>query len=151
VVTNFYIDHKVQGQQRRIKIYAKLKKCVLHVQAKATSDLVEVTMNKVEILEDQVDLQLFTMLRELVSTLETHEYLLLRRREELERLWCWMGALHTLCNAAIVDTINIATAPSALHPQVESIVPLHASKSIKNNQIVKTMHAFDVSCNTHQT
>jgi hypothetical protein len=78
------------------------------------------------------------------------EYLFMPKHEELERLQCWMGTLHTLRDATIVDTINITISPSALHPQVESIGPLHALQSTKNNQIVKTMHAFDVSCNTHQ-
>ncbi len=84
-------------------------------------------MNKAKVLEDQVDLQLFIMLKELITTPEAREYLLLWRHEELERLWCRMGALHTSRNATIVDTINIAIAPSALHPQVESIIPFHAS------------------------
>jgi len=57
--------------------------------------MVEVMMNKAEILEDQVNLQLFIMLKELITTPEAHEYLLFWRCEELERLWCRMGALHT--------------------------------------------------------
>jgi hypothetical protein len=56
------------------------------------------------------------MLGELITTFEAREYLLLWRHEELERLWCQMGALHILCDVVIVDTINIAIAPSALHP-----------------------------------
>jgi hypothetical protein len=78
--------------------------------------MVKVMMNKAKILEYQVDLQLFTMLEGLITTPEAHEYLLLRRREELERFWCQMGALHTSYDATIVDTINIVIAPSALHP-----------------------------------
>jgi hypothetical protein len=61
-----------------------------------------------------------------------------------------MGTLHTLHDATIVDTVNIAISPSTIHPQVKSIGPLHALQSTKNNQIVKTKHAFDVSCNTHK-
>jgi hypothetical protein len=63
--------------------------------------MVKVMMNKAKVLEDQVDLQLFIMLKELITTPEAREYLLLWRREELERLWCRMGALHTLRNVAI--------------------------------------------------
>jgi hypothetical protein len=44
--------------------------------------MVELMMNKAEILEDQVDLQLFIMLKELITTPEAHEYLLLWRRED---------------------------------------------------------------------
>jgi hypothetical protein len=59
------------------------------------------------------------MLEGLITTLEVREYLLLRKHEELERLQCSMGTLHILHDASIVDNINIAIAPSALHPQVE--------------------------------
>lgn len=55
-----------------------------------------------------------------------------------------MGTLHTLRDATIIDTINIAISPSALYSHVESIGPLHASQSTQNNQIVKTMHALNV-------
>jgi len=71
--------------------------------------------------------------------------------EELERLWRQMGTLHTSHNIVVVDTINIIITPSTLQPQVESTSPLHASQSTKNNQILEIVHAFDVSCNMHQT
>jgi hypothetical protein len=71
-------------------------------------------------------------------------YLFLQKHEKLERLQRWMGTLHTLRDATIIDTINIAISPSALYSHVESIGPLHASQSTQNNQIVKTMHALNV-------
>jgi hypothetical protein len=62
-----------------------------------------------------------------------------------------MGTLHILCDSTIVDTNNITTTTSTLHPHVESTDTLHASQSIKNNQRIMIVHAFDVSCNMHQT
>jgi hypothetical protein len=56
------------------------------------------------------------MLEELIMTLEMHEYLLLQGCEKLQRFWCYMGTLHTSHNAAIVDTNNITTTSSTLHP-----------------------------------
>ncbi len=101
----------------------------MHAKAKAIINMVAATMKKKMFLEDQVVFQLVTMLERLITTL--HEYLFLRKHEELERLQGWMGTLHTLRDAAIVDTINIAISPLALHPQVESMAP---SKCIAINQ-----------------
>jgi hypothetical protein len=67
------------------------------------------------------------MLEELITTPKAHEYLLLQWHEELESLRHRMGTLHTSHDATIVDTNNIAIAPSALHPHVESTKPLRAS------------------------
>ncbi len=106
---------------------AKLKKRVLRAQTKVTIDMATAMMKKVEILKDQATLQLFIMLEKLITTPKGHEYLLLQRREELERLQHQMGTLHTSCNAIVVDTNKIAIAPSTLHPHVESTKPLHAS------------------------
>ncbi len=64
-------------------------------------------MKKAKFLEDQIVFQLFTMLEGLITTLETREYLFLRKHEELERFQCCMGTLHTLCDATIVNTINM--------------------------------------------
>jgi hypothetical protein len=113
--------------------------------------MVVAMMKKAKILEDQIVFQLFTMLEGLITTLETREYLFFQKHEELERLQCWMGTLHTLRDATIVDTINIAISPSALCPQVESIAPLHALQSTKNNQIIKLcMHSmFHVTDTKH--
>jgi hypothetical protein len=108
-------------------------------------------MKKVEILEGHVVVQLFTMPEELIMTLEVLEYLLLHRCEELQRFWHKMGTLHISHDAIVVDTINNIVAPLALHPHVESTNPFHASQSTKKNQIVEIVHAFDVSCNMHQT
>jgi hypothetical protein len=130
---------------------AKLKERVLHVQAKAIANMVVVMMKKAKNLEVQGAFQLFIMLEKLITTLEVCEYLLLRRPEELKRLWCQMGTLHTSRDSTIVGTNNITIAPSTLHPHVESTDPLHATKLIKNNQRVKIVHAFDVSCNMHQS
>jgi hypothetical protein len=76
--------------------------------------MVVAMMKKANFLEDQVVFQLF--IEGLITTLETCEYLFLGKHEELERLQCWMGTLHTLRDAAIVDTINIAISPSAYTP-----------------------------------
>jgi hypothetical protein len=102
---------------------AKLKECVLHVQAKVIANMVVVMMKKVEIVEVQTTFQLFIMLGKLIRTLEVSEYLLLRRHEELKRLQCQMGTLHTSHDLIIVDTNNIIAAPSTLHPHVESTGP----------------------------
>jgi hypothetical protein len=37
---------------------------------------------------------------------EVSEYLLLWMREELEKLWHWMGAMHTLHDVAATDNHN---------------------------------------------
>jgi len=74
------------------------------------------------------------MLEELITRLEVCEYLLLWRHEDLKRLWCRMGMLHILCDSTIVDTNNITTTTSTLHPHLKSTNPFHASQSIKNNK-----------------
>jgi hypothetical protein len=57
------------------------------------------------------------MPEKLITTPKTHEYLLLWRCEELERLWHWVGTLHTSRDVVVVDTNNITcTPPSPFHP-----------------------------------
>jgi hypothetical protein len=118
-----------QGLTKEDQKNAKLKEHVLRAQTKVIADMATTTMKKAKILEDQVVFQLFIMPEKLITTPKSHEYLLLQRCEELERLQHQMGTLHTSHNATIVDTSNIATAPSALHPHVESTNPsMHHSQ-----------------------
>jgi hypothetical protein len=93
----------------------KFKECVLHAQVKTVVDMVITTMKKVEILENRVVFQLFTMPEDLITTPKAHEYSLLWRCEVLERLWHRVGTLHISSDAAIVDTNNIIATPSSLH------------------------------------
>ncbi len=61
MITNFYVNHKVQGQQREIKRIQNSKHA-LCAQAKAIVDMTTTMMEKAKILEKSLTLQLFTML-----------------------------------------------------------------------------------------
>jgi hypothetical protein len=65
------------------------------------------TMMKAKILEELSTLQLLTMREKFITTLEASEYLLLWMCEELENLWHWMGAMHTLRDATTIDNHNV--------------------------------------------
>jgi hypothetical protein len=101
----------IKGRSKECKVQRMCFVC----SSKTIVDMVVAMRKKVEILENQVAFQLFTMLEKLITRPKTHEYLLLWRCEVLERLWHPVGTLHTSGDATIVDTNNIIATPSSLH------------------------------------
>jgi hypothetical protein len=91
--------------------------------------MVVATRKKVEILENQVALQLFTMPEELITTRKTHEYLLLWRCEALASgghiayfMWCNCCWYQQYYNYTIITTLlgRINGTPSMHHSQYKT-------------------------------
>lgn len=64
----------------------EVKEVVIRAQAKATANLAAANMAKVQVLQDQAALSLFTMPHEDRLTEQAQEYITLRREEEMAKL-----------------------------------------------------------------